>query len=298
MTTVTELYITNLFLGLAGATNEAIVGVTIADLFFVHQRGTMNGFYLIMVLSGSFLTPILAGVQATEQSWRWSYYLLSIFTGVILILFAFFYEETKYIPTSIGQQPARTGGADEAGPVKRDPEDTVTAVDESYVAADIRWNERVDQIIPMNTWRQRLRMVTYTPDPLIKLFYAPFVVLYTFPTVMFSAIQYGSGLCWLLNLSVTISTVYPYPPYNFTAAAVGYMGIGPFIGNLIGSVYSGYLADRFIVWMSRRNKGFYEPEMRLYLLHLPSISMCGGLIMFGISTAKVITFMLRVAAAH
>ena len=67
---LTELYICNLFQGLAGATNEAIAEITvcglplelaigclsdvsqIADLFFVHHRGTMNGLYMIMVMIG------------------------------------------------------------------------------------------------------------------------------------------------------------------------------------------------------------------------------------------------------
>lgn len=64
-----ELYICNLLQGFAGATNEAIVEITvreprlsmigrlmtigqIADLFFVHHRGRMNGLYMIMVMVG------------------------------------------------------------------------------------------------------------------------------------------------------------------------------------------------------------------------------------------------------
>lgn len=69
MTSLTELYVANLLQGLAGATNEAIAEVTvsplsavivkdpadvvqIADLFFVHHRGTMNGFYMACVMIG------------------------------------------------------------------------------------------------------------------------------------------------------------------------------------------------------------------------------------------------------
>lgn len=64
-----ELYITNLLQGLAGATNETIAEITvrvlltvswsrpansaqIADLFFVHHRGTANGLYMTMVMIG------------------------------------------------------------------------------------------------------------------------------------------------------------------------------------------------------------------------------------------------------
>jgi hypothetical protein len=36
---------------------------------------------------------------------------------------------------------------------------------------------------------------------------------------------------------------------------------------------------RNILYYAKRNRGYYEPEMRLYILHLPAIFMAGGLIM-------------------
>lgn len=88
-------------------------------------------------------------------------------------------------------------------------------------------------------------------------------------------------------MSNVMSIVYPEPPYNFSPADVGYMSAGPFIGNLIGSAYGGFLGDWTILYFSRRNRGYYEPEMRLYILLLPALVLCGGIVLFGVSTAKV-----------
>lgn len=234
----------------------------------------------------SFLTPILAGVQATNQNWRWSYYLLSLFTGLLLLVFIFFYEETKYIPTFAGQTSSDTVESED--PYSKEPTAQVVArLGEDAVVANQALSQRINENIPMKSWRQRLSFTTTTPDPIWKLFYRPFIILSTFPAVMFTSLQYGAGLSWLINMSVTIAIIFPYPPYNFTSAQVGYLGLGPFIGNILGSIYSGYLADRSIVWLAKRNKGYYEPEMRLYLLHLPSVALCGGLIMFGVTVARV-----------
>jgi hypothetical protein len=290
MTTVWELYVTNLFLGFAGATNEAIVGLTVADLFFVHQRGTMNGFYLMMVMTGSFLTPLLAGVHATVAGWRWSYYVLSIFTGIILVLFIFFYEETKYIPTMESQE------VNHALPTSNEQNSDISdakfpTVTEDSTPAELPRTQRLNPSIPLKSWKQRLPLITPTHESIWTLTYRPLIVLFNFPAVAFAAIQYGAGLSWLVNMSVAVSLTFAYPPYLFKPASIGYMGLGPFIGNLIGAVYCGYLADRAVVWFAKRNRGWYEPEMRLYLLHLPSLSMSAGLIMFGFVTARVRTFL-------
>ncbi|GAA3286217.1 hypothetical protein GCM10020218_047680 [Dactylosporangium vinaceum] len=65
------------------------------------------------------------------------------------------------------------------------------------------------------------------------------------------------------------------------------MSVGPFVGNLLGSIYGGFLGDRLILFFAKRNKGYYEPEMRLYILHLPALTLAGGLIMFGTTVSRV-----------
>ncbi|KAB8244539.1 major facilitator superfamily domain-containing protein [Aspergillus flavus] len=281
--TLAELYITNLLQGLAGATNEAIVQITIADLFFVHHRGGMNALYMTMMMIGSFLTPMAAGAQATRQGWRWSYRTMGIFNAVIFVLFIVFYEESKYTPTIEGVTPTArpTDGAqqipaDESG-------------NKSLVKAATRAEEHsisgppLDHIIPMKTWAQRLSLVTYTQEPIWPYFYRPIEILFTFPAVLCCGLQYACGVIWLTILSSVIALVFPLPPYEFTPEQIGYMSVGPFIGNLIGSFYGGFLGDWSIKYFSGRNSGYYEPEMRLYILHLPAVALCGGLIMFGVT---------------
>lgn len=68
---------------------------------------------------------------------------------------------------------------------------------------------------------------------------------------------------------------------------MGYTNAGPLIGNTLGVVYGGLLGDRSILYYAKRNRGYYEPEMRLYILHLPAIFMAGGLIMFGATISRV-----------
>lgn len=65
------------------------------------------------------------------------------------------------------------------------------------------------------------------------------------------------------------------------------MSLGPFVGNFLGSVYGGVLGDWVVVKLAKRNRGIFEPEMRLYILLLPALLMGGGLVFFGISADNV-----------
>lgn len=98
MQTIGDLMGTNAVMGLAGSVNEALFQMTVSDLFFVHQRGTLNGILLIMVTIGNYFAPVAAGYVGVSENWRWVFWYIAIFQGVVTILFIFFLEETKYIP--------------------------------------------------------------------------------------------------------------------------------------------------------------------------------------------------------
>lgn len=253
----------------------------ISDMFFVHQRGSANAVYFIAVMAGSFLTPMAAGAQAVTQGWRWSYYALSISLTGLFFIFVFLFEETKYIPVTIG---ARDGVPQEvASEQVKDGED-----DKKDPLADLEAiKSNVNQeSIPLNTYRQRLRLVTKTSESLWRIAILPVRVI-TLPHVAFTALQFASGVCWLVLYLTATSVIFSSPPYNFSTAGVGYMNLGPFVGNVLGSIYGGPFADWLVVRLARRNGGIFEPEMRLYPLILTVITMAGGLVMFGLTADRV-----------
>ncbi|KAF5709471.1 major facilitator superfamily transporter [Fusarium mundagurra] len=279
MQTYPELIITMVITGLSGAINETTVQMTIADLFFVHHRGSANAVYFTAVMVGSFLTPIAAGVQAVHEGWRWSYYTLSICITILFVVFVFAFEETKYIPVMVGEAGNDEAGSEHSPTTKED--DSKDKVGSELVTV----GTHVDHTIPMNSYRQCMRLTTTTSESLPLLFMMPFHVI-TLPHVLFTAIQFASSVCWLVAFMNIISIVFSAPPYNFDTAGIGYMALGPFVGNVFGSIYGGPLADWTVVRLARRNGGVYEPEMRLYPLVIPTFFMAGGLIMFGATAAR------------
>ncbi|CAI7663596.1 unnamed protein product [Penicillium glandicola] len=264
MNSLTELYVTNLLQGLAGATNESIVEIT------------------------SFLTPMAAGAQATQHGWRSSYQTMGIFNGILFVLFLFIYEETKYVPFFTAQAGAAVEGDIPISLTEDDQDkfDPGSLAKGPYISEQARSHYELDLTIPQNPWRKRLALVTPTPEPIWPHFYVPICVL-IFPAVAFTALQYAAGIAWLTVTSSVLSLTFPEPPYLFSPAQIGYTSTGPLIGNIIGAVYGGFLGDRSILYYAKRNRGYYEPEMRLYILHLPAVFMAGGLIMFGATISRI-----------
>ncbi|GAB0132799.1 hypothetical protein EsDP_00001225 [Epichloe bromicola] len=75
------------------------------------------------------------------------------------------------------------------------------------------------------------------------------------------------------------------PPYNFSAAGVGLMNLAPYIGSIPGVLLGGYLSDRSIVWLSRRNRAIYEPEMRLWMAVPMAVVTPTGTLLCGLGLA-------------
>ncbi|KAF4555035.1 Hypothetical protein D9617_3g021040 [Elsinoe fawcettii] len=287
MKTLADLYATNLIMGLGGAVNETIVQMTIADLFFVHQRGTANGLYLITVIIGNFLSPIGAGYMVSSYGWRLCYWVLTAFSGFLCLIFVVAYEETKYVPILTGSRP----------PTSPQVQDTITIQTEqsskaafgefaALTSVNTTGSVMIDYTIPKASWKHRLRLVTRTNEDLRELFYRPFIILGTFPHILYAGLQYAFGLCWISVLVNTMSATLPQPPYNFEPSRIGLLSLGPFVGSVLGAIYGGPFADWLILRLARRNRGVYEPEMRLHLLHFPLFIMPAGILLFGISIPR------------
>lgn len=83
----------------------------------------------------------------------------------------------------------------------------------------------------------------------------------------------------------TYSVYFTLPPYNFGPEQIGLMNLPPFIGGMIGSIFGGSCADRSVLFLSRRNGGIFEPEMRLWTALPGVLVMPFSLLWFGSSTA-------------
>ncbi|GLA90920.1 hypothetical protein AtubIFM57143_000531, partial [Aspergillus tubingensis] len=273
--------------GLGGAISEIIVQMTVADLFFVHQHATMNGLFVLFQSVGAFLGPVASGYVVESQGWRWGWWWCVIFFAVMLLCVIFLFEESKFIPILNAQEvipDVQTSGVE--GP-------ECSQASKGRLSSDDKQGfERSVEICATprpgsepKTYLQRMALVTPSDESIWPHMWQPVVILFTFPAVTYTALTYGSTLCWFAVMTSLQATYMILPPYNFSSVGIGLMNVAPFIGSLLGFPISGYLSDKSILWLSKRNNGIYEPEMRLWL-SLPIIALGpASILMFGLGLA-------------
>ncbi|KAL2812979.1 major facilitator superfamily domain-containing protein [Aspergillus granulosus] len=272
-----ELIGVSLLAGLAGSISEAVVMITIVDLFFVHQHARFNGIFVFMQNLGATGGPIVCGYIVVDLGWRWMWWIVAILLAVNLVLVLFFFEESKYVPALTGQS---TSSEEESGTI------TTKAEDDKDPAVPIA--SRTSTMVRRchKSIRQRLAFVTKTPGPMFQHFYQPLVVLVTFPAVAYTAVTYGTLLAFFSAASSAGSYFMIYPPYNFSPSAIGLFHLGAFIGALLATLIMSPLIDWTIIRLAKRNNGIFEPEMRLWMSIPAALINCAAMLLYGIGLGR------------
>ncbi|KAL5051305.1 major facilitator superfamily domain-containing protein [Aspergillus fruticulosus] len=253
--------------GFAGAVNETLVQMTIVDIFFGHQCASANAFYNFMFNTGPYIAPVAVDLVLDIR-----------YLGHNSLLFLFAFEETRYIPTFLGEPGNRANRKSlstfpdaKSGRNARSADEPITAP-EPY---------------RRNSYRERLALITETDNPIWENVKRPLVVLLSSPAVTFTAFEWGCFLSWFSIIATTQSSYFALPPYNYNSSQIGLFNLLPFIGDLIGCVLSGPINDWYVLWRAKRNNRVFEPETRLHM-GLPAIFATPvGLLVFGIGLARV-----------
>lgn len=140
--------------------------------------------------------------------------------------------------------------------------------------------------MPPRTYIQKLALVHYFKDDRttwFQYFRRPFY-LFLFPNIVLAGIQFAFGCTAGIVSFNTISEIMTEPSYNWSAGSAGLLFLAALVGNFIGytplpslsmqpfiftlanrnRMGIGSLSDWIVLVLARRNKGYKEPEMRLW----------------------------------
>ncbi|KAJ5908199.1 hypothetical protein N7495_000881 [Penicillium taxi] len=282
MQNAADLMLVNILSSIVGSLAEVIVQMTVTDVYFVHERGLMNTLYFWFMTTGANLSTLVGGYITLSQGWRWVWWWMTILLGAGLVAFVFLYEETMFIRSIDG-----TG--------KENIETLTSPRDSLPTGQTTTGTAHIDYTIPKKTYCQKLELWSNSPisfDQLFKHIYQPFTIMATMSTVFFMAFLYGMMTACASVPIATLSTVMTLPPYSFTSAQIGLMGLSPFIGTSLAVLICGILSDWIAIYLSKKNEGIYEPEMRLWLALAFTPFVAAGIFMFGICLEKGLHWLL------
>ncbi|THH26494.1 hypothetical protein EUX98_g7695 [Antrodiella citrinella] len=228
------------------ATTPQVTGLYIVtDLFPFHLQARKLNIWTMGFIISPFLSPFLFGFLVARASWRWAYGIGSIYGAIVLLLIAFFGEETIYDRTSSNPRLfAKAGFLYRLQTLLG-----VTGVRMAKYRSS--WAEVIFACINI-IWRPHILMI-----------------------LIFEAAVFGFGIGVNVTTAVFLGTP---PPVGFgfghfaTAGVYGTPIVATFMGELLGRYFNDWVMNLCI----RRNKGVFEAENRLWTCYVAvPLYVCG-----------------------
>ncbi|KAL7621063.1 hypothetical protein AAE478_008375 [Parahypoxylon ruwenzoriense] len=251
---------------------ESLPVQIVADNFFLHERGKHIGYYTFGMCFAAIATIPAAYMLSTDYSWRLFFYVILAFACALFILAFLFVEETSY-----DREAHMSRGASP---------------------------ERLDRIIISNTSEKpdetALEQTTGTParkpflatlsplgrvDPEVNIFTLMWrsFTYFLVPQVLWVVTSFGI----IIGLgALAFNYVFPIkitaPPYNWPASSSGVQSLGSLLGFILALPFTSS-SDRLAGYLTRRNNGIREAEMRLGVMLPAMIIGPAGLLVYGLT---------------
>ncbi|KAL4986693.1 major facilitator superfamily domain-containing protein [Aspergillus falconensis] len=280
---VAQWYLNSLVGGIGQSAYQALIQLTVFDIFFAHQRGTMLAVYVWGQQLGSIFALILGGYIAEGPGWRWSCKIVAILSGSVVLLFIFTMDDSLFPRHALGQSvtvPQTHADPQAQGDTDTKKEASINLGRQptlSHGRTDLLPRNYLHVLAPIHRWKEdRTTWWQY--------FRRPFH-LFAFPNIIMAGLIYAfANTAGIVSFN-TISEIMTDAPYNWSTGPTGLMFLAALVGSFIGMA-TGALGDILTIRLARQNGGYKEPEMRLWTLGLSFIYGAVGYFMYGWSASE------------
>jgi hypothetical protein len=283
---------------------EALVNASVGDLYFVHERGSRMALTTLCLFGGAFLTPVIVGKMTSTLGWPWTHYFVAIFAGAMLPLIIFLVPETAYTRDSLLETDTNmtrcrnSTSLDALSPTNKDHEndaenDKPTHHQTTGSTGSVSSTNPPTATTPTSPILTASGLSPFNgrkdPTSFWKLLLRPFP-LFLHPSIFWAMLTQGLLIGWTVLIGIVLAAIMIGPPLFFNEVETGYMYGGPVVGAILGFILSGVLSDPSARWLTKRNRGVYEPEFRLVLVIPQLIFGCAGLYGFGITANNTVKY--------
>lgn len=281
LTSLARLYVFAAFSGIGTAPIQSLTQFSSTDFFFQHERSTYISILVCAGLSGTYLGPLVAG-YISAIGWKWTYYVMTILTGALLLAVVFLMEDTSFRRSNNEDVQSTIDIMEEEGDrIEQPTSKTVEGSTDAVAVSSMNSNN--EEIKKMNYW-QRIKIIQFKQSDPRSLWFLFSIQLIPgmFPAVIWASFLFFLQSNWLSLFIATQSLVFAGEPYNFSDSAVGLTNLSPFVGGLLGMAYVGPFLDFLAVRLAKRNNGIMEPEFRLWAIVIPMLVSVAGLLSYGL----------------
>ncbi|KAJ3457817.1 hypothetical protein MRS44_014958 [Fusarium solani] len=264
--------------GFGASAYESLCTSVVTDIYFVHQRGVYVALVIFFLSSLSNGVSVLAGLITTRLGWPYNFHILLPFVALQTILVILFVPETAYNRSPVFNIDRIGSNTDLDGAEEK-------RADADHVEISQRKSSpgsTTSDLPQPKTFYQELALYNgrFTEKSLISMVLASIFIILNL-IASYNIFVSGLIMAWFVAMSVLAGVMFAAPPWGFNAAAVGYVSAGPLVGGALATIFLGLISDPLIKFMTRRNRGVYEPEFRLVLASVGAIFSVAGLVGFG-----------------
>ncbi|OBZ68455.1 hypothetical protein A0H81_11484 [Grifola frondosa] len=237
------------FQGFGMSALQSLVASTLEQIYFIHERGARSVIWSFAIMAGITLGPLICSYVIQNLSWQWGFWFVSIPLGITVLLVFFFVPETTFDRTTA----LSTAESDKS-----------SSLEKVSSSVEIESIERARSTPPSYLSQLKLWNGRFSDESFGEILLRPLPFLCS-PVTLFVFLSHGMQTVWLSLVPLCSSTIFTLE-YNFNAAQIGLTNLGGIVGIVIAMCITGPLLDWGVVWMSKRNRGVYEPEFRLIFM--------------------------------
>lgn len=257
----TRFLVGRILMGFGAGAAETLAPITIADIFFLHERGKIMSAYTCFLSIGASGGLVISGLITIHHTWRTIYQVGSALIGFVLLALLFTVPETSYSRIE-----------DYSSPPVDTPSDLSTSATTQGELPSPKKKSYFETLLVFKA--------ASTKENLVKMMIRPFGLI-VLPPVLWSALALAVTIGFLVAVSSNSASAFN-TTYGFTSYQVGLCYIAGVIGSLLGLPAGGHLGDKVADILTKRNGGIREPEMRLPAVMISAITAPLALVLYGI----------------
>ena len=235
-----------------------------------------------MLNFGSSLGTVVAGLITINRSWRVVFWVSFALTGATAVLMFLTLPETLYVRNVVVSTDIGDANSKQETSGEYKIEDVVADRLQQHVGQ----RPSIMEIVSKPPFRQ------FTRESIWRVAFRP-IILICLPSVLWASLVLSVVVGFLVAISSNLATAFSLT-YNFSTWQTGLCMISGVIGSIIAIFFGGYLSDACADYLTRRNGGIREPEMRLPLMAISLITGPLSLVLYGVGIGSQLHWIVPV----